>query len=203
MTNNRELDVRAVPKPQRHPLILAAFDDLDVGQTLLLTNDHEPRHLREEFDRELPGSFGWESPGETSTGAWQVRIVRTTRTPLPRIVADTPALLAALEPGQGGSVWQLDPARRDLDANIIALPPGDTIDTHDGPDLDVLLHVLSGSGTLGTETGEIPLTPGALLWLPARSQRRIDAGADGLRYFSVHHRKPTLNITPMPPRTEG
>ncbi|GGA61795.1 hypothetical protein GCM10011490_10150 [Pseudoclavibacter endophyticus] len=202
MLDDREVDVRAIPEAQRHALVLAAFDRLDIGQAILLTDDHEPRQLWEEFDRELPGSFTWNSLGETSAGAWQARIVRRTRRPLPRLVADTSALLGALDIDRGGSVWQLNPASRDLDANIIALPPGDTIATHDGPDLDVLILVLTGTGTVGTENGEIPLTPGALLWLPAGSQRRIEAGDDGLRYFSVHHRKPTLTISPLPPRTE-
>ncbi len=98
-----------------------------------------------------------------------------------------------------GAVWRLTPADRSLDANIIRLPPGDEIARHDGPELDVLIHVLEGSGTLVTETGEIPLTPGALVWLPPRSSRRFVAGADGLRYFSVHGRKPGLSIGARPP----
>ncbi len=201
MTDDRQIDVREVPQAKRHPLILAAYDELGPGEALLLTNDHEPRHLREELDRELPGSFRWESRGETTAGAWQVRIVRTTRTPLPRLVADASALLAELPAGRSGSVWQLSPAARDLDANIIALPPGDEIAAHDGPDLDVLLHILAGTGTLETETGEIALAAGALVWLPRRSRRRIAAGAAGLQYFSVHHRKPALTISAAPPRT--
>ncbi|GAA5154922.1 hypothetical protein GCM10025768_26960 [Microbacterium pseudoresistens] len=198
MAGDTRIDVRDTPKPQRHALILEAFDRLAAGDSILLTNDHEPRHLREDFERELPGSFGWESLGPDEDGSWQVRITKTTRAPLPRLVADTNALFADLDPSSAGSVWQLTPARRDLDANIIALPAGDAIDTHDGPGLDVLFVVLSGSGTLGTETGEIALAPGAVVWLPPRSQRRIDAGAEGLRYLTVHHRKPTLSITPRP-----
>lgn len=97
-----------------------------------------------------------------------------------------------------GAVWRLTPAERSLDANIIRLPPGDEIARHHGPDLDVLIHVIDGSGTLETETGEIALTPGALVWLPPRSSRRFIAGADGLRYFSVHRRKPGLWISAKP-----
>lgn len=195
MTDDRALDVRDVPKPQRHPLIFAAYAELSRGEALLLTNDHEPRHLREEFVRELAGSFAWDSLGESADGGWQVRIRKTTRTALPRIVSDTSRLLSGLEDARGGSVWQLDAAARDLDANIIALPAGDAIDTHDGPDLDVLILVLEGSGTLTTEADEISLTPGTLVWLPRRAQRRFEGGPEGLRYFSVHQRKPGLSIT--------
>ncbi|MGO1735407.1 MAG: DUF2249 domain-containing protein [Leucobacter sp.] len=200
MTHNRELDVRTIPKPKRHSLILAAYNELDTGQAILLTNDHEPRILRDEFERELPGSFTWESLGETSPGAWQVRIVRVTSTPLPRIVADTTTLPAETAPGRGGSVWQLNPASRDLDANVISVTPESPIDMHVGPDLDVLIHVITGSGTLETETDEIPLAPGGLIWLPRRSRRRIVAHENGLQYLSVHQRKPMLNISPTQPR---
>lgn len=189
-----EIDVRDVPRPQRHRHIFAAFGALDVGDALVLVNDHEPRHLRDEFEAELAGGFTWERIDE-SAGATtvRVRIGKTARTALPRIVGDTSALA---ETDRGGSVWQLSPAARDLDANVIALPAGDEIAAHDGPDLDVLIHVLSGSGTLETEGDDIALTPGAMVWMPRRARRRIVAGAEGLRYFSVHQRKPMLGLQP-------
>ncbi|WP_203789184.1 hypothetical protein [Paractinoplanes rishiriensis] len=75
---------------------------------------------------------------------------------------------------------------RDLDSNVIALPPGRAIDAHTGPDLDVLIHVLAGSGKLATELGTVELTPGVLLWLPRRTRRGFTAGVGGLRYLTVH-----------------
>lgn len=111
----------------------------------------------------------------------------TARTP--RIVGD-----AFAATGAPGSVWKLDPAERGLDANVIALPAGDEIQTHVGPALDVLIVVLEGSGTLETEADAVALAPGGIVWLPAHSRRRFVAGAEGLRYFSVHARKPGLSI---------
>jgi len=67
-----------------------------------------------------------------------------------------------------------------------------------GPNLDVLIVVLQGSGDLHTEIGLIPLEQGQVLWLPRNSQRRFVAGAEGIKYLTVHHRKPTLNITAAP-----
>lgn len=107
----------------------------------------------------------------------------------PRIVGD-----AFTASGAAGSVWKLDPAERGLDANVIVLPAGDEIRTHAGPELDVLIVVLAGHGTLETETDAVPLEPGRIVWLPARSQRRFVAGDESLRYFSVHARKPGLSI---------
>ena len=56
---DREIDVRRVPRNERHPRVFAEYEQLDRGQSLTLVNDHEPQHLREEFDRELAGSFTW------------------------------------------------------------------------------------------------------------------------------------------------
>lgn len=108
---------------------------------------------------------------------------------LPLLVGD--ALHAT---GPAGSVWKLDPAERGLDANVIALPAGDEIQAHIGPALDVVIVVLAGSGTLETAADPVALEPGGIVWLPAHSQRRFVAGAEGLRYFSVHARKPGLGI---------
>ena len=109
---------------------------------------------------------------------------------LPRIVGDAFAASAAV----AGSAWRLEPAERGLDANVIVLPAGDEIKAHTGPELDVLIVVLSGSGTLETAADPVTLTPGGIVWLPPRSRRRFVAGPDGLRYFSVHARKPGLSI---------
>lgn len=117
---------------------------------------------------------------------------------LPRIVADSSAIASVPVP-QAGAAWRLAEDHRDLDANIIALPPGERIEAHDGPNLDVLIHVLSGSGTLTTAAEAISLMPGLLVWLPRRSNRQFLAGPDGLQYFSVHQRKPGLTISSARP----
>ena len=96
-------------------------------------------------------------------------------------------------PGWSGSC---DVRERDLDSNVIALAPNGGIDTHTGADVDVLIHVLSGSGQLTTEQGTIELAPGALVWLPRRSQRQFTAGPDGLRYLTVHQKREILPLTP-------
>jgi quercetin dioxygenase-like cupin family protein len=122
-----------------------------------------------------------------------------TSTPLPRILANTTDLIAGAdaEPDATGAVWKLEARERDLDSNVIALPAGGGIDSHTGPELDVLIHVLSGSGRLTTETGTIDLSPGAILWLPRRSRRQFAAGPDGLRYLTVHQRRQALLLEPL------
>ena len=54
-----ELDVRQIPKSQRHPMIFARFDALAAGESFVLVNSHDPIHLREEFARDRPGAYDW------------------------------------------------------------------------------------------------------------------------------------------------
>lgn len=189
-----ELDVRGMRKPDKHPAIFARFDALSTGESFVLINDHDPRHLREEFEVAHPRGFGWEYLNQESRD-WRIQITKLASTPLPRILADTAELCAdSAHPDVSGAVWKLEVPQRDLDSNVIALPPEGTIDTHAGPDLDVLIHVLAGSGEITTEADTITLTPGALIWLPRRSQRQFTAGSEGLRYLTVHQRRQSLVI---------
>ncbi|WP_243789652.1 DUF2249 domain-containing protein [Saccharopolyspora gloriosae] len=187
----QELDVRPLPKQDKHPAIFGVFHALAVGETFVLVNDHDPKHLHDEFEAELPGGFSWETV-EPGPQEWRIRIGRLHSTPLPRILCDTGDLGG--DPDAAGAVWALPVRDRDLDSNVIQLPADGKIDAHAGPDLDVLIHVLHGSGTLRTEGGAVELAPGALLWLPKRSRREFIAGEAGLRYLTVHQRRKSLTI---------
>lgn len=57
---SEELDLRDVPRPQRHPMIFAKFDALLPGQSLRLLNDHDPIPLNRQFDTIRPGQALWE-----------------------------------------------------------------------------------------------------------------------------------------------
>ncbi|KMV21867.1 DUF2249 domain-containing protein [Mycobacterium heckeshornense] len=189
-----ELDVRQLRKPDKHPTIFATYAALAVGESFVLVNNHDPKHLHEEFEADHAGSYGWEYL-EKGPAVWRIRITKLTSTPLPRILVNT-AEVTAIEPDVRGAVWKLEVGERDLDSNIIALAPGGGIDAHAGADVDVLIHVLAGSGQVTTEQGEIELAPGALLWLPRRSRRQFSAGPDGLRYLTVHKKREILPLTP-------
>jgi quercetin dioxygenase-like cupin family protein len=110
-----------------------------------------------------------------------------------RILADIHALVD--DPRvTGGARWKLSEPGRQLDANLVHLPPGQRIDTHTEPDLDVLLVVVGGAGTVGTPDDLQSLAEGNLVWLPHGSTRNITAGADGLSYLTVHRRRAGLQI---------
>lgn len=187
-----EVDVRTIPKPERHPIIFARFEELPVGGSFVLVNGHDPIHLRQEFEADLPGSYEWEYLNQEK-GDWRIRITKRTSSALPRVLVDTSELIDT-EPDATGAVWSLTTRQRDLDSNVIALPPDGTIETHAGPTIDVLVHVIAGTGTLTTEGDDIELRPGALVWLPRRSRRSFTAGPEGLRYLTVHQRRKMLKV---------
>lgn len=118
--------------------------------------------------------------------------------PLPRVVGSSRACPAV----HSGATWRLAEPTRGLDANLIELPAGDGIGEHDGPGLDVLVHVVGGSGELLRDAEPLPITAGDLVWLPADARRGFCAGPDGLRYLTVHARKPGLQIGSRPPGGE-
>ncbi|MDQ0381796.1 hypothetical protein [Amycolatopsis thermophila] len=96
--------------------------------------------------------------------------------------------------GADGILWRLREDGRQLDANLVRLPAGERIDTHAEPDLDVLLVVVAGTGTLTTGDGPLELGPGSLAWLAHGQARAIDAGPEGLSYLTVHRRRPGMRI---------
>lgn len=184
--------MRTLRKPDKHPTIFAAYEALPVDGSFVLINDHDPKHLREEFEVDHAGSYRWEYLN-TEVRDWRIQITKLATTPLPRILVNTDQFTSdTAEADVTGAAWKLQVRERDLDSNIIALPPGGTIEAHTGPNLDVLIHILAGSGQLTTELGGIDLEPGALLWLPRHARRQFTAGPDGLRYLTVHQRRQAL-----------
>ncbi|MFF7368958.1 cupin domain-containing protein [Streptomyces tricolor] len=117
----------------------------------------------------------------------------------PRVLCDTRALAEA-PPVPAGVLWKLTESGRQLDANVVRLAPGGRITAHTETQLDVLLLVVAGDGTLGDGTPDAaePLAAGALVWLPHGTPRSITAGAAGLTYLTVHNRRPGMRIGSRP-----
>ncbi|GGK51546.1 DUF2249 domain-containing protein [Salinarimonas ramus] len=74
-SSGRVLDVRSIPRVDRHPNIMAVFDDLAPGEAFVLVNDHDPLGLYSSMQNRIAGSFTWEyvlrGPDE-----WRVEIGR-------------------------------------------------------------------------------------------------------------------------------
>ena len=78
---DNELDVRQLRKPDKHPTIYATYAALAVGESFVLVNNHDPEHLRAEFDADHPGSYSWEYV-EKGPEVWRIRITKLTSTPV-------------------------------------------------------------------------------------------------------------------------
>jgi uncharacterized protein (DUF2249 family) len=55
-----EIDVRQVPRPQRHPLVFTKFDALADCGSFILQNDHDPIPLNRQMESMRPGQLSWE-----------------------------------------------------------------------------------------------------------------------------------------------
>lgn len=109
------------------------------------------------------------------------------------VVIDVAALAAMTDGGADGAIWSL-PHDGDLDANVVRLRTGNAIDEHVNGEVDVLLVVWSGTGTLDVDDATIALAPGVLASIPKGARRSVRAGGDDLTYLSIHRRRGSLSI---------
>ncbi|MFI6444407.1 cupin domain-containing protein [Kitasatospora sp. NPDC050543] len=110
------------------------------------------------------------------------------------LLAELSACIAGASPEQRGALWRLAEPGRQLDANLVRLPADAAVEEHSEHDLDVLLLVAGGSGTLLGGAEEVALAVGTLAWLPRAAPRGLRAGPQGLVYLTVHRRRPGLTV---------
>ncbi|MEK7309983.1 MAG: DUF438 domain-containing protein [Planctomycetota bacterium] len=59
-TTVEKLDLRSMHPFERHDKIFEVWNGLKAGRTLEITNDHDPKPLRYQFQAEYPNTFEWE-----------------------------------------------------------------------------------------------------------------------------------------------
>ena len=91
-----------------------------------------------------------------------------------------------------GPVWGT--ASDELNATLLAWPPGHEVVEEMPSALDVLLVVLEGGATVRVGDQEHALVPGSALLLERGHTRLIRAGTEGVRYLSVHRRRGPLQL---------
>ncbi|HEX6546022.1 MAG TPA: DUF2249 domain-containing protein [Bryobacteraceae bacterium] len=69
------LDLREIPRPQRHALVFDCLTRLPVGETFTLVNDHDPLPLRNQMEMRFPGESAWEYE-ERGPETFRIRITR-------------------------------------------------------------------------------------------------------------------------------
>ena len=95
-----------------------------------------------------------------------------------------------------GPLWGTE--TDDLNATLLAWPPGGGTDEHVNDERDVLVVVLAGSATVTLDGEPHGVGAGRALVVEKGRRRRIDAGPAGVRYLSVHRRRGGLQITTRP-----
>ena len=67
----------------------------------MLVNNHDPKHLDDEFEDDHAGSSGWENVEKGPT-VWRIRISKLTSTPLPRVLTNaTDIATTGVQPRRG------------------------------------------------------------------------------------------------------
>lgn len=69
-----ELDVRSIAPP-KHTVIREKLARLSAGERLRILNDHDPRPLKLQLDRDFPGIYSFEYV-ESGPEIWRIDIVK-------------------------------------------------------------------------------------------------------------------------------
>jgi quercetin dioxygenase-like cupin family protein len=101
----------------------------------------------------------------------------------------TPVDLVAAA-GAAGPLWGMQ--SDDLNATLLAWPPGGGVAEHVNDHLEVLMVVLDGSARVTLDAEGHELAAGQLLLIPRGVARSVTAGPSGVRYLSVHRRRGPL-----------
>jgi quercetin dioxygenase-like cupin family protein len=86
-----------------------------------------------------------------------------------------------------GILWST--ASADLNATLLSWPAGEGVVSHRNPERDVLMVVVAGDGVAEIDGEPHELRAHAAVLIPRGAERSITAGANGLRYLSVHLRR--------------
>ena len=108
---------------------------------------------------------------------------------------------ASLDRPGHGTLWSM--ASSDLNANLLAWPPGGQVAEHRNHERDVLLVVVGGGGTLLVDGRPLALRAPQVVLVPRGATRGITAGPEGLRYVSAHLRRGGLLELRRPTRRRG
>jgi uncharacterized protein (DUF2249 family) len=74
-----QIDLREISTAARHAMVFDRFAEMQPGQTLELTNDHDPLPLSAQLEVRSPGQFSWEYL-ESGPQVWRVAIAKRAQT---------------------------------------------------------------------------------------------------------------------------
>jgi len=101
--------------------------------------------------------------------------------------------IAGSATGKEGVVWTLE-GSTDLNANLVRFQAGGGVGEHVNEEVDVLILGVSGSGLVGVDGEEHPVSNGGMVFVPRGARRYTRAVSDDFVYLSIHRRRGPLRI---------
>jgi quercetin dioxygenase-like cupin family protein len=95
--------------------------------------------------------------------------------------------------GREGVIWTLE-GSGDLNANLVRFGAGEGVGEHANDEVDVLIVGVSGSGLVGVDGEEHPVSSGIMVFVPKGVRRSTRATSESFAYLSVHRRRGLLRI---------
>lgn len=205
------IDVRAIPKPQRHPLIFEAMEALAIGESLVVKNDHNPIPLRGQVEAIYGEQFAWnyleEGPDvfrlqftrrAKALEGWHRAQPKKNELPLANAVAPSPPvrvdlLERAAASSHSGPQWAHE--SEDLDVTLLSWEDNKRIESHINNEVDGVLIGIEGSGVVTVNGEEFEMRPGVALLIPKGCERAIQSTSARFSYLSVHKRRRGLMPT--------
>jgi quercetin dioxygenase-like cupin family protein len=83
----------------------------------------------------------------------------------------------------------------ELNATVLEWGPGAGPPEHVNDERDVIMGIFEGSAVVTLDGVERRLDPGEAIVIEKGRARRITAGSAGVRYLTVHRRRPPLQIS--------
>lgn len=117
-------------------------------------------------------------------------------------MSDSPVnLLELAQRGGTGPIWATE--SDDLDCTFVAWGNGQGVVEHVNTEVDVVMVVLSGNGSVLLDGRSVDFSPGTVLMIPKEVSRAIHAGEGGVAYLNVHKRRKRLHLGNPATRIHG
>lgn len=69
------IEAQSIPGPERHNTIFKMFDELETGESIIISNNHDPKNLLIQFDEKRPKQFSSEYL-ENGPTTWQLKLTK-------------------------------------------------------------------------------------------------------------------------------
>ncbi|MCW2928723.1 MAG: Cupin 2, conserved barrel [Thermoleophilia bacterium] len=102
--------------------------------------------------------------------------------------------LSAVARSAAGTAWSRETEQ--LDATLLAWPAGHVVEEHVNTEREVLLVGVAGQAAVEVDGEVHELRPATIVLIPRGARRRIECGAAGSSYLSVHVARGPLQLRP-------